>query len=176
VDLVVGRIGHAHGVKGEVSVEVRTDDPDRRYADGSVLATDPPERGPLTVTRVRAHHGRLLVQFDGVDDRDTAETLRGTLLVVDAASAGDTEDGEWWDHDLVGLAAVTTDGRALGEVVDVVHVPGPPLLSIVDGDGREVLVPFVAAIVPEVDVAGGRLVVDPPPGLLDLTAELPVPE
>ena len=166
--LVVGRIGHAHGVKGEVSVEVRTDDPDRRYADGSVLATDPPERGPLTVARTRPHHGRLLVQFAEVEDRNTAETLRGTLLVVDAASAGETDEGEWWDHDLIGLTAVTTDGTKLGSVDDVVHVPGSPLLSIVDDDGREVLVPFVTAFVPEVDVAGGRIVVDPPPGLLDL--------
>jgi 16S rRNA processing protein RimM len=169
VDLVVGRIGHAHGVKGEVSVEVRTDDPDRRYAPGSVLATDPPERGPLTVAQVRPHHGRLLVLFEGIADRDAAETLRGTLLVVDAATAGETDDGEWWDHDLVGLTAVTTGGRTLGTVADVVHVPGPPLLAIVAEDARELLVPFVASIVPEVDVRGGRLVVDPPPGLLDLS-------
>jgi 16S rRNA processing protein RimM len=165
--LVVGRIGHAHGVKGEVSVEVRTDDPDRRYATGSVLATDPPERGPLTVEGVRAHHGRLLVRFAGVEDRDAAETLRGTLLVVDSADVGDAEEGEWWDHDLVGLVAVTTQGTKLGSVTDVIHVPGPPLLAI-DVEGREVLVPFVEALVPEVDVPGGRVVVDPPPGLLDL--------
>jgi 16S rRNA processing protein RimM len=168
MDLVVGRIGHAHGVKGEVSVEVRTDDPDRRYVTGSVLATDPPDVGPLTVEGVRAHHGRLLVRFAGVEDRNAAETLRGTLLVVDAATAGETDDGEWWDHDLVGLDAVTTDGRPLGSVTEVVHVPGAPLLAIVDADARELLVPFVAAIVPEVDVAGGRLVVDPPPGLLEM--------
>ena len=168
MDLVVGRIGHAHGVKGEVSVEVRTDDPDRRFADGSVLATDPPERGPLTIERIRPHHGRMLVQFAGVSDRDAAEALRGTLLVVDAASAGETEDGEWWDHDLIGLVAVTTDGTKLGSVTDVVHVPGPPLLAVTTDGGRELLVPFVAEIVPEVDVNGGRLVVDPPPGLLEL--------
>lgn len=168
MDLVVGRIGHAHGVKGEVSVEVRTDDPDRRYAPGAVLGTDPPDRGPLTVGSVRDHKGRLLVRFDGVTDRNAAEALRGTLLVVDAATAGATEDGEWWDHDLVGLAVVTTDGRALGTVAEVVHVPGAPLLAIAGTGGRELLVPFVAAIVPEVDVAGGRLVVDPPPGLFDL--------
>lgn len=165
MDLVVGRVGHAHGVKGEVSVEVRTDDPDRRYAPDVVLGS---ERGPLTVRTVREHKGRLLVRFDGVEDRNGAEALRGILLTVDAATAGETEDGEWWDHDLVGLAAVTTDGTPLGTVTDVVHVPGAPLLAIEGTDGRELLVPFVAAIVPEVDVAGGRLVVDPPPGLLDI--------
>jgi 16S rRNA processing protein RimM len=168
MDLVVGRIGRAHGVRGEVSVDVRTDDPERRYAPGSVLATDPPERGPLTVAAVRAHHGRLLVTFEGVAGRDAAEALRGTLLVVDAATAGETAEDEWWDHDLVGLTAVTVDGRELGAVREVVHVPGSPLLSVVGEGGREVLVPFVAAIVPEVDVPGGRLVVDPPEGLLDL--------
>lgn len=168
MDLVVGRIGHAHGVKGEVSVEVRTDDPDRRFATGSVLATDPAERGPLTVERTRPHHGRLLVQFAGVPDRTAAEALRGTLLVVDSASAGETDEDEWWDHDLVGLVATTADGTKLGSVTDVLHVPGPPLLAIVDDAGRELLVPFVAAIVPEVDVAGGRLVVNPPSGLLEL--------
>jgi len=169
VQLVVGRIGHAHGIKGEVSVEVRTDDPDRRYADGSVLATDPPERGPLTVLGVRQHHGRLLVRFDGVDDRNAAETLRGTLLVVDSAEVGEAGDDEWWDHDLIGLAAVTSAGTPLGPVTDVVHVPGSSLLAI-DVAGREVLVPFVNALVPEVDVPGGRIVVDPPDGLLELDA------
>jgi 16S rRNA processing protein RimM len=170
VDLVVGRIGRAHGVRGEVSVDVRTDDPETRYAAGSVVRTDP-DRGALTVAAARPHHGRLLVAFEGVADRNAAEALRGTLLVVDAATAGGTGDGEWWDHDLVGLAATTTDGRALGTVADVVHVPGAPLLSIKDAEGRELLVPFVAAIVPEVDIAAGRLVVDPPPGLLDLGTE-----
>jgi len=168
VDLVVGRIGHAHGVKGEVSVEVRTDDPDRRFATGSVLATDPAERGPLTVERTRPHHGRLLVQFAEVNDRTAAETLRGTLLVVDSSSAGETGDDEWWDHDLIGLTAVTADGTTVGSVTDVVHVPGSPLLAVTTDDGREVLVPFVADIVPEVDVDGGRLVVEPPAGLLEL--------
>ena len=168
MDLVVGRIGHAHGVKGEVSVEVRTDDPDRRFATGSVLATDPAERGPLTVERTRPHHGRLLVQFAEVNDRTAAETLRGTLLVVDSSSAGETGDDEWWDHDLIGLTAVTADGTTVGSVTDVVHVPGSPLLAVTTDDGREVLVPFVADIVPEVDVDGGRLVVEPPAGLLEL--------
>jgi 16S rRNA processing protein RimM len=168
VDLVVGRIGHAHGVKGELSVEVRTDDPERRFAPGSTLVTDPRDKGPLTVEGTRPHHGRLLVRFAGVEDRNAAEALRGTLLVVDAATAGETDDGEWWDHDLVGLAAYLPDGKPLGTVQDVIHVPGPPLLAIVNDEGRELLVPFVAELVPEVDVPGGRLVVDPPPGLLDL--------
>ena len=169
MQLVVGRIGKAHGVKGEVSVDVRTDDPDRRFAPGSRLDTDP-DRGALEVVTARAHHGRLLVRFDGYVDRTGAEALRGTLLVVDATTVGETGDDEWWDHDLVGLRAVLTDGAELGVVTEVVHLPGSDLLAIARDDGREALVPFVAEMVPVVDVSAGRLVVDPPDGLLDLDA------
>ncbi len=169
MDLVVGRIGRAHGVKGEVSVDVRTDDPDRRYAGGEVLRTDPADRGPLTVLGGRWHHGRLLVRFDGITDRTAAERLRGALLVVDSATVGAAGDGEWWDHELVGLAAVRRDGTPIGEVTDVIHVPGSPLLAVTVPGGREVLVPFVAEIVPDVDPPSGRIVVDPPPGLLELS-------
>lgn len=166
MQLVVGRVAKAHGVRGEVTVEVRTDDPAGRFAPGSALATDP-DRGPLVVRRVRPHSGRLVVEFEGVTDRDAAEALRGTLLVADSSTSGPTEPDEWWDHDLVGLEAYTRDGERLGSVTEVVHSAGQDLLAI-GREGRELLVPFVAAIVPEVDIAGGRLVVDPPPGLLDL--------
>jgi 16S rRNA processing protein RimM len=168
VQLVVGRIAKAHGVGGEVSVDVRTDEPDSRFAIGSILATDPVEIGPLTVERARWHSGRLLVRFGGVLDRSAAEALRGTLLVVDSATspaAGDPED--FWDHDLIGLTAHTTDGRSLGVITDVLHPPGPDVLSL-DIAGQSVLVPFVRAIVPVVDLAAGRVVIDPPEGLLDL--------
>ena len=174
MQLVVGRIGKAHGVRGEVSVDVRTDDPDRRYAAGSRLATDP-DRGHLDVVASRAHHGRLLVKFSGVDDRTAAESLRGTLLVVDSATVGSTEPEEWWDHDLVGLRVELTDGSALGTVTEVVHLPGSDLLAIARDGGREALIPFVAAMVPVVDVPGGRVVVDPPEGLLELDEPKPSP-
>ena len=167
MDLVVGRIGKAHGVNGEVSVDVRTDDPDVRFVEGSVLRTDP-DRGPLTVVRARAHHGRLLVAFDGCADRATAETLRGALLVVDSETAGETDADEWWDHELVGLLAVTPAGDALGHITAVIHVPGPPLLAVERDGLPELLVPFVAAFVPDVDIPAGRVVIDPPDGLLDL--------
>jgi 16S rRNA processing protein RimM len=167
VQLVVGRITKAHGIRGEVAVEVRTDDPDHRYSDGSALETDPPERGPLVVTHSRWHAGRLLVRFAGVDDRSAADALRGTLLVADSATSRDAADEEYWDHDLVGLAAVRPDGAALGTVIDVLHPPGPPLLVVALGDGQEAMVPFVRAIVPVVDVAAGSVVVDPPDGLIE---------
>ena len=169
MELVVGRIGRAHGVRGEVAVEIRTDDPDRRFAPGSVLRRAGGD--PLTVVRARPHSGRLLVQFAGVDDRTSAEALRGTLLVVDSATAGATEPGEWWDHDLVGLVATDPDGAPLGEVTEVVHLPGNDLLAVRRPDDTEVLVPFVADIVPHVDVAAGRVVVAAPEGLLELGAD-----
>lgn len=169
MQLVVGRIGRAHGTRGEVSVDVRTDAVEERFAAGSVLDTDPAERGPLTVDTARWHHGRLLVGFEQVDDRTAAEQLRGTLLVVDSASSpAADEDDTWWDHDLIGLAAQTPQGEPIGAVIEVSHGAGGDLLVIRRPAGQEVLVPFVAAIVPTVDIAGGRVVVDPPDGLLEL--------
>ncbi|NDU75996.1 ribosome maturation factor RimM [Actinomadura sp. DSM 109109] len=164
--LVVGRIGRPHGVRGEVTVDVRTDEPDARFAAGTVIATDPVTAGPLTVERKRWHSGRLLVRFAGIGDRDAAEELRGTWLVVDPGDIPPSADpDDFHDQELLGLAVVTTDGTDVGRVADVLH-HGQDLL-VVRGAGGEKLVPFVAALVPEVDVSGGRLVIDPPPGLLD---------
>jgi 16S rRNA processing protein RimM len=178
VELVVGRVGRPHGVHGDVVVEIRTDDPDDRFAPGRVLATDPARFGPLTVEHSRRHSGRLLVRFAGVDDREAADELRGVLLVVDSADLPPIADpDEFYDHELVGLTVVTVDGEKIGVVSEVRHL-GQDLLvidpaatdravaGVGDGRGAEVLVPFVAALVPEVDVAAGRIVVDPPPGLL----------
>ena len=169
MDLVVGRVGRAHGLHGEVTVEVRTDDPDARFAVGARLRTDPGERGPLTVTGVRHRSGGLIVAFDGVTDLAAAHALRGTLLVVEAATLPALDDpDEFYDHELVGLTVLLAGGEPLGAVDDVVHGPGGDLLVVRAGDGREHLVPFIRAMVPTVDVAGGRVVVDPPPGLLEL--------
>ncbi len=172
--LVVGRIVRPHGVLGEVVVDVRTDEPEERYTPGSVLVTDPgravaPVPEKLTVQTVRPHQGRLLVVFDGIHSRDLAERLRGALLCVDSAEVPPPADpDEFHDHQLVGLAAVTPDGEALGEVVRVDHAPASDLLILRRPDGRTALVPFVKAIVPEVDLAGRRVVVTPPEGLFDL--------
>lgn len=175
MQLVVGRVGRPHGLRGDVTVEVRTDDPDQRFAAGSLLATEPAERGPLTVSASRWHSGRLLVKFAGYDDRDAAEELRDTVLAIDSADLAPLADpAEFYDHDLIGLAVVTVAGEHVGEVADVLH-HGQNLL-VVDGAGprrgAEILIPFVAAIVPEVDVAAGTLTIDPPPGLLDPEAAI----
>jgi len=172
VQVVIGRIGKAHGIRGEVTVEVRTDDPDGRFAPESVLTTDRPERPTLVIEKSRPHHGRMLVLFEGIPDRNTAELLRGTLLSVDADDDPMLEDpDEYYDHQLVGLQAVTVEGVPLGVVSDVVHLPASVLLAVTGNGKREVLVPFVASIVPEVDLVGGRVVVDPPPGLIELSEE-----
>jgi 16S rRNA processing protein RimM len=168
--VVVARIGRPHGVRGEVTVEVRTDDPDLRFVPGAVLCTEPAERGPLTLAGMRWHREVLLLSFAGVGSREEAEELRGTELVVPVAELPPLEDpDEFYDHQLVGLAARLPDGTPLGEVVAVRH-EGTSLLVVrrPDGERDEVFVPFVAAIVPTVDVAGGFVVVDPPEGLLEL--------
>jgi len=166
--LVVGRIGRAHGIRGDVAVDVRTDDPAARFVDGAVMVTDPAAAGPLTIASSRRHSDRLLVRFRGIADRDAAEALRGTLLFVDSQDIAPLDDpDEFHDHELIGLAAVTTGGEAVGTVDDVLH-HAQDVLVLATPEGGEVLVPFVAALVPEVDVAGGRIVLDPPPGLLDL--------
>jgi 16S rRNA processing protein RimM len=169
MQLVVGRIGRPHGIRGEVAVQVRTDHPDRRFAAGSVLATEPAALGPLTVLSTRWHSGRLLVTFAGPADRSDAESLTGTLLVVDSAEVGPPDDpDEFNDHDLIGLDVLTTSGDLVGTVKDVLH-HGQDLLVVRQTAGHErddALVPFVTAIVPDVDIAAGRLIIDPPPGLL----------
>ncbi len=170
MQLVVGRVGRPHGLHGEVTVEVRTDDPDQRFIAGSSLATVPAERGPLTVAGSRWHSGRLLVRFAGCEDRNAAEDLRDTILAIDSDELEPLADPEdFYDHNLIGLRVVTAAGEPVGAVSDVLH-HGQDLL-VIEGtgsrSGSEILVPFVAAIVPEVDVAARRLVIDPPPGLLD---------
>lgn len=169
--VVVGRVGRPQGIRGEVTVEVRTDDPDERFAEGAVLLTDPAERGPLTVAQARDHSGRLVVAFAGVPDRNAAEALRDTLLLVDVRTLAPIDDpDEFHDWQLRGLAAVLGDGTAVGTVADVLHLPQGDVLVVARGGAEgagEVLVPFVRAIVPTVDLAGRRVVLDPPPGLLD---------
>ena len=169
MQLVVGRIGRAHGIRGDVFVAVRTDDPEARFAAGSVLATDPAEAGPLTVAEARNHSGKLVVSFAGYTDRTAAETLRGVRLVIDSDDLEPTDDpDEYHDHELVGLAVALGDGTPLGAVSEVVHGPAGDLLAIAREGGGEVLVPFIHEFVPEVDLAAGRVVVTPPSGLLEL--------
>ena len=171
--LVVARIGRAHGIRGEVTVEVRTDAPDERFVPGVTLHVVPP-RGPagrglpatLTLESVRDHNGTLLLAFEEVADRTAAEGLRNVLLEAEVPEQSDEPDA-WYDHQLVGLRVVDPAGEPLGDVVAVEHPPAQDLLVVRRPDGAQRLVPFVTAIVPTVDVAAGVLVVDAPRGLLD---------
>jgi len=169
VQLCIGRVARGHGVRGQVLIDVRTDDPDDRFAVGSVLVTDPVERGPLVVETSARVSGKLVLGVAGIPDREAADGLRGTLLLVDSTDLPPLPDEDaFHDHDLIGLRASSVDGTDLGSVSDVLHGTGGETL-VLHRDGRDVLVPFVRAIVPTVDLAGGRVVVDPPAGLLDLT-------
>jgi 16S rRNA processing protein RimM len=171
--VVVGRIGRPHGVRGEVTVEVRTDDPDLRFTPGAVLLTDPADRGPLTVAARRWNRDVLLLTLENAggepfDSREAAEALRNTELLVPVADLPELDDPDvFYDHQLVGLAVRLTDGSVLGEVAAVRH-EGGDLLVVRRPEGGEALIPFVSAIVPTVDLDGGFVVVDPPEGLLEL--------
>jgi 16S rRNA processing protein RimM len=172
--VIVGRVGRPHGLRGEVVVGVRTDEPDLRFAVGAILDVAEQEDGPvdrqrLTVAAARWHSGQLLVAFTGITDRSAAGELTGSWLSVDSSQLPDIGDpDEFRDHELVGLSVRTAAGDQVGVVTDVLHY-GQDLLVVrrSDGGNGESLVPFVKAIVPEVDLTAGVLVIDPPPGLLD---------
>ncbi|HEX3929705.1 MAG TPA: ribosome maturation factor RimM [Nocardioides sp.] len=171
LEVVVGRIGKPHGLRGEVTVELRTDEPERRFAPGTVVRAERPNAAAapwpaLTVGGTRWHQTTLLVRFDELADRTEAESARGLLLHVQVpADETPADPEEFYDHQLVGLVAEDVDGRVLGEVTAVAH-GAQDLLQIRTPDGRDTLVPFVTALVPEVDVAGGRVVVADRPGLV----------
>jgi len=172
VEVLVGRLGRAHGLRGEVAVDVRTDEPERRFAPGAAFRTS---RGVLTLTRHRWHGDRLLATFAELTDRTAAEEWRGVELKVDVSATDRPDDPEeFYDHQLVGLLVVDETGDELGRVTEVLHLPGQDLLAVATdrpGVDGEVLVPFVTEIVPEVDLAAGRLVARPPAGLLSGDAD-----
>jgi 16S rRNA processing protein RimM len=164
IEVLVGRVGRAHGVRGEVAVEVRTDEPDRRFAVGAVFSTD---RGPLTVHATRWNGRRLLVRFAGVDDRDSAERIRGSRLMLEVGADESPDDpDEFYDHQIVGLRALDPTGAEVGLVGAVLHLPAHDML-VVERDGREALVPFVSAHVPAIDIAGGSVTVETASGLFE---------
>jgi 16S rRNA processing protein RimM len=168
VRVVVARIARAHGIRGDVVLDVRTDEPELRLVPGTSLLTTPDSAGPLTLEHMRDNSGRVLARFAGVADRAAAEALRGVLLEADIDPAQRPEDPEeFYDHQLVGLRVVGPFGEPLGTVAELVHLPGQDVLAVTKPDGGEALVPFVAALVPIVDLDAGRVVVDPPGGLFD---------
>ena len=168
MQLVVARIGRAHGIKGEVTVEVRTDEPELRLGPGAVLFTDPASAGPLTIESGKVHSGKLLLRFEGVRDRNAAEALRNTLLIaeVDPEEMPEEED-EYYDHQLMDLDVVLADGTEIGRITEISHLPSQDLFIVERPDGTELMIPFVESIVTEIDLEEQRAVIDPPPGLID---------
>ena len=172
MELVVGRVVKAHGITGELVVDVRTDDPEQRFSRGNRLRLKPRGAGEtreVQVESARPHGARMLVRLGGILDRDTADALRGSLFIVDSADLPPIEDpDEFYDHQLEGLAVRTVDGAEIGSVTEVLHTAAGELLSVRTPEGAEVLIPFVSAMVTSVSLADGVVEIDPPDGLLDL--------
>ena len=177
----VGRLTKAHGLKGALKIELYTDDPDRRFTPGATFDLQVPTSSPwhgktLELVELRWYNGNPVGFFVGVTDRDAAESLAKAILWVDhdPALLPDEPDA-WYDYQLVGLRALR-DGAEVGTVARVDHLPAQDLLAIATASG-EVLVPFVAAIVPSVDIAAGTVTLTPPPGLFEeLPDDDPEPE
>jgi 16S rRNA processing protein RimM len=162
--LAVGLIARAHGVRGEVSVQPLSE-VKSRFAPGSVLLLGPTAERPLTVASARPHGHRLLVRFEEVDDRDQAESLRGRVLLVRREQAPALPSGQYWVHQLVGLEVVTESGRSLGTIREVLHNAANDVW-VVEGDGRQFLIPGLREVVEGVDISAGRAVIREVPGLL----------
>ena len=170
--LRVGRLVKAHGLKGALKVELYTDDPDGRFVPGAVFTLQVPESSPwhgktVTVREFRWMNSHPVVFLDGIDDRTGAESIVRAILWIDEDETPAAEDDAWYDHQLVGLDVVRDD-IVVGRVARVDHLPAQDLLIVTSaGDEREILVPFVKAIVPEVDLDARRVVVTPPAGLFE---------
>jgi 16S rRNA processing protein RimM len=171
MELTVGRVVKAHGVTGEVVVEVRTDDPEIRFAPGAALrakGSDHHERN-YVIEAVRVHGARLLVRFGGVADRDAADALKGSRFVIDSEDLPPIDEPDtYYDHQLEGLRVRTAAGRDIGTVAEVLHTAAGELLAVNRGGAGELLVPFVSAIVTSVSLDSRTVEIDPPEGLLEL--------
>ena len=167
----MGRLLKAHGLKGAIKLELYTDSPNERFVPGAVLKLQVPETSPwfgktVTVTELRWYNQAPVIFLEGVDDRTAAESLIKAILLIDTdAAALPPEEDAWYDHQLVGLKVVR-DGEIVGKVARVDHLPGHDSLAVKTDNG-EILVPFVKAIVPAVDIAAGTVTVTPPAGLFE---------
>jgi 16S rRNA processing protein RimM len=179
--LRVGRLLKAHGLKGAIKLELYTDEPNERFVPGAVFQLQVPEESPwfgktVTVSELRWYNQAPVIFLEGISDRTAAESLIKAILLLETdADALPTEPDAWYDHQLVGLKVVR-DGVIVGEVVRVDHFPAQDLLIVKAGE-REVMLPFVASIVPNVDIKAGVVTVTPPVGLFEeVLPELATPE
>jgi 16S rRNA processing protein RimM len=163
--VTIGRVGRPHGIRGEVTIEVRTDEPERYFLDDHSIDVDGKS---MVITRAHWHGQRMLLSFAGIDDRTAAEQLRGAILTAERPDDQQPEDPDnFYDASLIGSRVERENGDLVGELSEIVHLPAQDLLVVTNEHGREFLVPFVTEIVPVVDVDQKRIVIDPPPGLLE---------
>ncbi len=164
MQLVVGRIGRAHGVLGEATIEVRTDDADQRFSIGNKLTLDSGKQ--LEIKSSRWHNQVLLLSFIGINDRNQVEELRDQLVSADV-DINQLAPGEYHYQQLIGCEVFLENSDLVGKVIEIIKLPGQDLLSI-ERNGKEVLVPMVAAIIISIDVEKKKIVINPPEGLLDV--------
>ena len=164
--LNVARIGRPHGVRGEVTIEVRTDSPEKRFAPGSKLTTESGKFGPLTIESVRNNNGTLLIKFVEISDRNQAEELKNQILVAEIDLSKESGENEFHLQQILGCGAFLENGEKVGTIIDVVHIPGQDLL-VIDHNGREVLIPFVSEIVPDIDIENRKITISEKEGLFD---------
>ena len=168
MQLVVARIGRAHGVRGEVTIEVRTDKPEERFFVGEVLDTEPANLGPLRIASVRNHNGTLLLSFEGREDRSQAEELRNVLLLANIElSDEELDEDEFHATEILGCSVLLESGALVGEVIDILQLPSQDTLVVrSQSDGGEILIPFVKKHVPELDLKLRRIIVKNVEGLI----------
>jgi 16S rRNA processing protein RimM len=171
MQLQVARIGKPHGIRGEVTVQVLTDAPGDRFVPGTQFVVEPASAGPLTVESARWNKDILLLAFEEIETRNEAETLRGAKLFIETEELEDEDDDEgWYEHELVGLDVRVGD-NVVGKVSALHTLPVQDLIVVTSNEGKEILVPFVEPIVPEVNVGEGFILVTPPPGLFEVNAD-----
>lgn len=166
MELTIAVIGKAHGLRGEVSLDLRTDVPESRFVVGQAITTEPATAGPLTITRIRDNQGRWFLTFAQATDRTAAEQLRGVKLVV-TQTESDEQDA-WYEHELAGLTAKLQDGTVVGKILGLEYLPAQDALILKETNGVRTLVPFLKRFVPTVDIAGGFVILTPPGGLLSI--------
>ncbi|NWL32623.1 ribosome maturation factor RimM [Paenarthrobacter nitroguajacolicus] len=171
MQLQVARIGKPHGIRGEVTVQVLTDAPSERFVAGTEFVVEPASAGPLTIRSARWNKDILLLGFEEIADRNAAEVIRGAKLFIETEELDDEDDDEgWYEHELVGLEA-RVGSQVVGKVAALTTLPVQDLLTVKADNGKEILVPFVEEIVPEVNVEGGYILITPPTGLFEINDE-----
>jgi 16S rRNA processing protein RimM len=170
MQLQVARIGKPHGIRGEVTVQVLTDAPEDRFVPGTEFVVEPASAGPLTVHSARWNKDILLLAFEEIETRNEAETLRGAKLFIETEELDEDDDEGWYEHELVGLEA-RVGSEVVGKISGLNTMPVQDLLVVETPDGKEILIPFVEQIVPEVNVEEGYVLVTPPAGLFEINTE-----